>query len=92
VKRQVNEARNVCEQPVIPVRTRKLVGEDKAKRGRRKSWDFASGFLTSRFATNELNRELVKRLRRGVEVKNGNVGAVAGFRSGEPNGGFVARK
>lgn len=132
MKRQVNEARNVCEQPVIPVRTRKLVGEDKAKRGRRKSWDFASGFLTSRFATNELNRELVlrrpvnrgtvrrksnihkflgavakivlraleayilsrimKRLRRGVEVKNGNVGAVAGFRSGEPNGGFVARK
>jgi hypothetical protein len=34
----------------------------------------------------------MKRLRRGVEVKNGNVGAVAGFRSGEPNGGFVARK
>jgi hypothetical protein len=35
---------------------------------------------------------IMKRLRRGVEVKNGNVGAVAGFRSGEPNGGFVARK
>lgn len=34
MKRQVNEPRRGCEQPVIPVRTRKLVGEDEAKRGR----------------------------------------------------------
>ena len=32
---------------------------------------------------------VVEGLGSGVEIENGNVGAVAGFGSGEPDGGFV---
>ena len=34
---------------------------------------------------------IVKWLWHGVEVENGNVDAIAGFRSGQPDGGFVRR-